>query len=47
MLMKILQKKRLFKETMSNHNEIEPTLWAAAFWSILVDGYSQSGTRYE
>jgi hypothetical protein len=37
----------LLKNYMAEYPEIEPTLWAAAFWSILVDGYNASGTSYE
>jgi hypothetical protein len=37
----------LLKGYMAQHPEIEPTLWAAAFWSVLVDGYSSSGMSYE
>lgn len=38
---------QLLKNCMKNYSEIEPTLWASAFWSILVDGYSQSGMSYQ
>lgn len=38
---------QLLKNCMKNHPEIEPTLWACAFWSILVDGYNQSGMSYQ
>jgi hypothetical protein len=37
----------LLKEYMSKHPEIEPTLWAGAFWSCLADGYNKSGMSYE
>lgn len=37
----------ILKETMAEHTEIEPTLWASAFWSCLVDGYINSGITYE
>jgi hypothetical protein len=37
----------LIKELMARHNDIEPTLWAGAVWSILVDGYKSSGISYE
>ena len=37
----------LIKKLMVDHPEIEPTLWAGAVWSILVDGYSSSGMSYE
>lgn len=37
----------LIKQLMENHSEIESTLWAGAFWSILVDGYSASGVSYD
>ena len=37
----------LLKDCMANHPEIEPTLWASAFWSVLVDGYAASGMSYE
>lgn len=36
----------LLKDCMASHPEIEPTLWAGAFWSILVHGYNASGTTY-
>lgn len=35
------------KNCMAQHPEVEPTLWAGAFWSVLVDGYSNSGMSYE
>jgi len=37
----------LLKDCMTEHTEIEPTLWAGAFWSILVDGYNKSGMSYD
>lgn len=37
----------LLKEVMVEHPEIEPTLWASAFWSVLVEGYSTSGMSYK
>ncbi len=37
----------LLKDCIAEHPEIEPTLWAGAFWSILVEGYSASGMSYE
>ncbi len=37
----------LLRDCMAEHPEIEPTLWAGAFWSILVAGYSASGMSYE
>jgi len=37
----------LLKNCMLDHPEIEPTLWASAFWSVLVDGYSASGMSYQ
>ena len=37
----------LLKDCMLSHPEIEQTLWAGAFWSVLVDGYSSSGISYE
>ena len=37
----------LIKSLMQDHPEIEPTLWAGAVWSILVDGYVASGMSYE
>ncbi len=37
----------LIKQLMEKHNDIEPTLWASAVWSILIDGYNQSGMTYE
>lgn len=38
---------RFLKECMANHSEIEPTLWAGAMWSCLVDGYARSGMTYQ
>lgn len=37
----------LLKKCMSDHPEIETTLWAGAFWSVLIDGYNASGISYE
>ncbi len=37
----------LLKNCMASHPEIEPTLWAGAVWSVLVDGYNSSGMSYE
>lgn len=37
----------LLKDCIVSHPEIEPTLWAGAVWSILVEGYSRSGMTYE
>ena len=37
----------LMKDCMASHPEIEPTLWAGAIWSVLVEGYAQSGVSYE
>jgi hypothetical protein len=37
----------LIKELMKNNPEIEPNLWAGAFWSTLVNGYISSGMDYE
>lgn len=37
----------LIKQLMEKHPEIEPTLWAGSVWSVLVDGYNQSGMSYE
>jgi hypothetical protein len=36
----------IVKKCMQDHSEIEPTLWAGALWSALVDGYIASGTSY-
>ncbi len=33
-------------ELMSLNQSIEPTLWASAVWSTLVNGYKQSGFTY-
>ncbi len=38
---------KLLKESMANHSEIEPSLWASAIWSVLVDGYVNCGFSYE
>jgi hypothetical protein len=38
---------KILKETIQSHPEIEPTLWASAVWSILVEGYVNSGASYE
>lgn len=32
---------------MKSDPEIEPTLWAGAVWSVLVEGYINSGMSYE
>ena len=37
----------LLMECMAEHPDIEPTLWASAFWSVLVNGYSASGMSYD
>lgn len=37
----------LIHELMYEHPEIEPTLWAAAVWSVLVNGYIDSGATYD
>ena len=37
----------ILKECMELNPQIESTLWAGAFWSILVDGYNRSGMSYE
>lgn len=37
----------ILKEYVHNHLEIEPTLLASVFWSILVDGYIKSGMNYD
>ncbi len=37
----------ILKECMELNPQIEPTLWAGAFWSILVDGYNSSGISYD
>lgn len=33
-------------DCMNQHSEVEPTLWASAFWSILASGYNESGISY-
>jgi len=38
---------QLLKKCIQQHPEIEPTLWAGAFWSILVEGYAASGVAYD
>lgn len=38
---------KIIKSVMQEHDEIEPTLWASALWSALVDGYIHSGFSYE
>jgi hypothetical protein len=37
----------ILKDILNSHPRIEPTLWASAFWSCLVDGYNNSGFTYE
>jgi hypothetical protein len=37
----------LIKDCMAHHPEIEPTLWAGAVWSVLVDGYASSGMTHD
>jgi hypothetical protein len=38
---------QLIKRTITRHEEIEPTLWGAACWMILVIGHAGSGYSYE
>ena len=38
---------RIIQECVLLNPQIEISLWAGAFWSILVDGYSRSGMSYE
>lgn len=38
---------RILKKTMQNNSDIENSLWAAACWSVSVDGYINSGFPYE
>lgn len=38
---------QLIKELMSQHPEIEGSLWAGAVWSVFVNGYKQSDFSYE
>ncbi len=38
---------QLIMDMMADHPEIEPTLWAGAIWSVLVNGYNNSGMTYE
>jgi hypothetical protein len=37
---------QILQEAMQSHSEIEPTMWAGAFWSCLVEGYANSGCSY-
>lgn len=37
----------LIKGLMAKYSNIEPSLWAAAVWSVLVDEYINSGLNYE
>ncbi len=38
---------KMLKAFMQSHSEIEPTLWAGAMWSCLVEGYVKSGVTYQ
>lgn len=38
---------QMIKKLMQDHPEIEPNLWAGACWSVLVDGYGNSGFSYK
>jgi hypothetical protein len=38
---------QLIMETMNLNAGIETTLWCGAVWSVLVNGYKQSGFSYE
>lgn len=38
---------KILKNAMQSHPEIEPTLWAGATWSCLVEGYRNSEFSYE
>lgn len=38
---------KILKESVDRHPEIEPNIWMAAYWSILVDNYIDSGIKYE
>lgn len=38
---------QIIKKTMQEHSEIEPTIWAAGCWSVIVDGYIKCGFSYE
>jgi hypothetical protein len=37
----------LLKKFIAEHPEIEPTLWAGAFCSILLSAYNASGMPYD
>jgi len=37
----------LIRNLMQQHPEIEPSLWAAAVWSVLVNGYKACGFNYK
>ena len=37
----------LIVQVMQKHPEIEPTLWGAAIWIVLVLEYKNSGMSYE
>lgn len=37
----------ILKDVIKAYPRIEPTVWAAAIWSCLVDGYANSGVSYE
>lgn len=34
-------------DAIQNHPEMEPTLWASACFTLLVDGFLKSGIPYE
>ncbi len=38
---------QLVKNLIKSHSEIEPTLWAGAIWSVLIDGYMACDFSYE
>ena len=38
---------QLIKVCMQEHQDIEPSLWCGAVWSVLVDGYRNCGFSYK
>jgi len=38
---------QILKECVINHPTIEPNIWAAAFWSVLISAYVDAGLTYK
>ncbi len=37
----------LLQKCMHDHRDIKPYVWAASFWSVLVNGYVNSEVSYD